>query len=97
MQRRHFLSGILAAGIAPAVLSQGSAMRLWVPKHLRFGAVEIDYTADQIILMEHKDGFFDAKFIDPHGTRGFITGVPWAPRKVIYNEHWMLPNVPYPT
>ena len=32
MQRRSFLSGILAAGIAPAVLSQGSAMRIWVPK-----------------------------------------------------------------
>ncbi len=32
MQRRSFLSGILAAGIAPAVLSQGSAMRIWVPQ-----------------------------------------------------------------
>jgi len=32
MQRRGFLSGILAAGIAPAVLSQGSVMRIWVPQ-----------------------------------------------------------------
>ena len=35
MIRRNFLAGmagILAAGAAPAVLAQGSAMRIWVPK-----------------------------------------------------------------
>ena len=87
MQRRSFLSGILAAGIAPAILSRSSIMGLWVPRN----------PADLIVFRRFvpwgPDGGLIAHDVsipmDKYGVRGFISAVPWAPRKIIYNEHWM--------
>lgn len=37
MQRRSFLSGIIAAAAAPAIVKAGSLMPIWVPKWHRGG------------------------------------------------------------
>lgn len=42
MQRRSFLSGILAAAAAPAIVKADSLMPIWTPKWQRVGRVYID-------------------------------------------------------
>ena len=98
MIRRNFLTGlagILAAGAAPAVLAQGSAMRIWVPRNAS------DYVILRRWIPYGHDGsltFVDERItvaqsrmteiLDPHGSRGW-TPLDITPRNVNLNEHWM--------
>lgn len=92
--RRGFLSGILAAGIAPAVLSQGSAMRIWVPRNqgeiilrrwVPFGP------SGAITAVDEKVSLADMRLreiVDPHGSRQWST-LRVTHRSVNLNENWM--------
>lgn len=40
MQRRSFLSGILAAAAAPAIVKAGGLMSIWMPKWYRGGVAD---------------------------------------------------------
>lgn len=83
MIRRNFLTGmagILAAGAAPAVLAQGSAMRIWVPKQ------SLDITMASFVDPFGQRGYVGAMWwksvmIENSGwmataQRGFVTGRP---------------------
>lgn len=78
MQRRSFLSGILAAGIAPAVLSRSSIMGLWVPRQPTVLTLEAVWVQLEAVWV-HKDRY---------GMRGYRPP-PFFLGQVICNERWM--------
>jgi hypothetical protein len=86
MNRRNILTGlagILAAAAAPAVLAQGSAMRIWVPPTR--GVLTLDRLR---AISESLKIYQRPTDEDPFGQRGFV-GCEWMQRAFVENGGWL--------
>lgn len=76
MERRNFLAGILAAGMAPAIVRAESLMRIVVPKiympDYAFGTGDFTYEAASLFSQQYRDALANCDIVKIMETGGWL-------------------------